>query len=70
VLGEYANVGAGKPGRRALDMLQIGRPDLDFVALAHGMGVPGVRVANLDDFAKALRGGLKSGGPNLIEVML
>lgn len=70
LMGEYANVGAGNPGRRALDMLQISRPDLDFVALAHGMGVPGVRVANLDDFAKALRGGLKSGGPNLIEVML
>jgi acetolactate synthase-1/2/3 large subunit len=70
LMNEYANVGAGNPGRRALDMLQIGRPDLDFVALAHGMGVPGVRVANLEDFAKALRGGLKSGGPNLIEVML
>jgi acetolactate synthase-1/2/3 large subunit len=70
LLSEYANVGAGNPGRRAFDMLQIGRPDLDFVALAHGMGVPGVRVATLDDFAKALRGGLTSGGPNLIEVML
>ncbi len=70
LLGEYANVGAGNPGRRALDMMQIGRPDLDFVALAHGMGVPGVRVASLDDFAKALRAGLKSGGPNLIEVMI
>jgi acetolactate synthase-1/2/3 large subunit len=51
-------------------MMQIGRPDLDFVALAHGMGVPGVRVASLEDFAKALRAGLKSGGPNLIEVMI
>jgi acetolactate synthase-1/2/3 large subunit len=70
LLGEYTNVGAGNPGRRALDMLQIGRPDLDFVALAHGMGVPGVRVSSLDEFAKALRGGLRSGGPNLIEVML
>jgi len=70
LMSEYANVGAGNPGRRALDMLQIGRPDLDFVALAHGMGVPGVRVATLEDFAQALRGGLRSGGPNLIEVML
>jgi acetolactate synthase I/II/III large subunit len=70
LMGEYANVGAGNPGRRALDMMQIGRPDLDFVALAHGMGVPGVRVATLEDFAKALHGGLKSGGPNLIELML
>jgi acetolactate synthase-1/2/3 large subunit len=70
LIGEYANVGAGNPGRRALDMLQIGRPDLDFVALAHGMGVPGVRVASLEEFARALRGGLQSGGPNLIEVMM
>jgi acetolactate synthase-1/2/3 large subunit len=70
LLGEYANVGAGNPGRRALDMLQIGRPDLDFVALAHGMGVPGVRVTSLDELVKAVRGGLASGGPNLVEVML
>jgi len=70
LLGEYANVGAGNPGRRALDMLQIGRPDLDFVALAHGMGVPGVRVTTLDELNKAARNGLASGGPNLVEVML
>jgi acetolactate synthase I/II/III large subunit len=70
LLGEYAGVGAGNPGRRALDMLQIGRPDLDFVALAHGMGVPGMRVTTLDELNKAARGGLASGGPNLVEVML
>ena len=38
---ELANVGAQNVGRKALDMLDIGRPDLDFVALARGMGVPG-----------------------------
>jgi acetolactate synthase I/II/III large subunit len=70
LLGEYANVGAGNPGRRALDMLQIGRPDLDFVALAHAMGVPGVRATSLDELMKAARDGLASGGPNLVEVML
>ena len=29
--GELANVGAGNPGRKALDMLDLGHPDLDWV---------------------------------------
>src|SRR5205085_5591418 len=32
--GELANVGAGNPGRKAIDMLTLDRPDLDWVALA------------------------------------
>jgi acetolactate synthase I/II/III large subunit len=68
--GEYANVGAGNMGPRALDMLEIGRPDLDWVSLAKGMGVPGTRVTNLDQFAAALRTGFSSAGPKLIEVVL
>src|SRR6185312_277903 len=68
--GEYANVGAGNMGPRALDMLEIGRPDLDWVALAKGMGVPGTRVTDLDQFAAALRAGFADSGPKLIEVVL
>lgn len=34
----------GNPGTRALDMFEIGRPDLDWAQLAKGMGVPGTRV--------------------------
>jgi hypothetical protein len=41
--GELANVGAGTPGRKAVDMLDIGRPDLDWVALSRGMGVEATR---------------------------
>jgi acetolactate synthase-1/2/3 large subunit len=67
--GELAGVG-GNPGPRALDMLEIGRPDLDWVALAKGMGVPGRRVTSLEDLADAVKRGLASGGPNLIEVPL
>jgi acetolactate synthase-1/2/3 large subunit len=67
--GEIAAL-AGNPGPRALDMLEIGRPDLDWVALAKGMGVPARRVESLDDFASALRAGLASALPNLIEVPL
>ncbi len=67
--GELAALGAN-PGRRALDMLEIGRPDLDWVALANGMGVRARRVATLGDFADALRRGLAGGEPNVIEVPL
>ncbi len=67
--GELAAVG-GNPGPRALDMLDIGRPDLDWVSLAKGMGVAARRVTTLEDFASALRRGLASGEPNLIEVFL
>ncbi len=67
---EFSYLGVGDPGRRALDMFEIGRPDLDWVHLAKGMGVPGTRVTSLDGFAKALRQGFESDGPILIEVPL
>ena len=67
---EYSYLGVGNPGRRALDMFEIGRPDLDWVELAKGMGVPGTRVGSLEGFARALREGFESGGPSLIEVPL
>lgn len=67
---EYANVGVGPPGPRALDMLEIGHPDLDWVSLARGMGVPAVRVTTLEGFATQLRTGLESQGPNLVEIVL
>ena len=67
--GELANVGAGNPGRKALDMLDLDRPDLDFVTLAKGLGVPGARVADMENFNRRLAEGLASPGPYLIEVV-
>ncbi|HEX8814398.1 MAG TPA: acetolactate synthase large subunit [Terriglobales bacterium] len=67
---EFAYLGVGNPGPRAASMFEIGRPDLDWVALAKGMGVPARRVASLDEFAKALRNGLAADGPTLVEVPL
>src|SRR6266478_6513920 len=68
--GEFDGVGAGDPGQRALDMLKIDRPTLDWVALAKGMGVPGRAVTNVDDFVKALADGVAEPGPRLIEVQM
>jgi acetolactate synthase I/II/III large subunit len=67
---EFSYLGVGDPGPRALDMFEIGRPDLDWVYLAKGMGVPASRVGSLEEFTKALREGLESEGPSLIEVPL
>lgn len=68
--GEFAGVGAGTPGQRATDMLSIDRPALDWVALAKGHGVDGVRVDDLDTLATALRRALAATGPYLIEVAI
>jgi len=67
---EFSYLGAGSPGPRAAGMFEIGRPDLDWTLMAKGMGVPGIRVTSLDGFGKALRAGLESEGPTLIEVPL
>jgi acetolactate synthase-1/2/3 large subunit len=66
--GELAAL--GNPGPQALDMLEIGRPDLDWVKLATGMGVAARRVTSLEEFTQALRDGYESHAPNLIEVPL
>jgi acetolactate synthase-1/2/3 large subunit len=68
--GEFDNVGAGKPGQKAKDMLEIGRPDLDWVALATGMGVPAGRAADCESLTRQLQRGLTEAGPHLIEVVL
>lgn len=67
---EYSYLGVGEPGARAAEMFEIGRPDLDWVQLGRGMGVPSSRVDSLGAFAKALQMGFESGGPTLIEVPL
>ncbi len=67
--GELHNVGA-QPGQDALDMLNLDRPHLDFVALAKGMGVPGRRVEDVADLMRAIEDAAKEPGPYLIEAML
>jgi acetolactate synthase-1/2/3 large subunit len=67
---EFSYLGIGEPGAKALDMFDIGRPDIDWVHLAKGMGVPATRVTSLDAFGKALQAGFESEGPTLIEIPL
>jgi acetolactate synthase-1/2/3 large subunit len=68
--GELTNVGVQNPGPRAIDMLTIGRPDLDWVQMARGMGVEATRVDECEGLAKAMDAGLASEGPYLIELVI
>jgi acetolactate synthase-1/2/3 large subunit len=68
--GEFAGVGAGEPGVRARDMLDIDRPTLDWVSLAKGMGVPARSVETADALNDALAAANTTEGPSLIEVVM
>ena len=61
LLGELANVGAN-PGRTALDMLDLGNPDLDWTRLARGMGVEAARAETCERFARPVRPGQRAEG--------
>ena len=66
--GELTNVGVQNPGPRAVDMLSLNRPDLDWVKMAAGMGVDGCKVNDAKQLAKAFESGLATDTPYLIEV--
>ena len=67
---ELANVGAGDAGRRALDMMELDRPALEWVDLAHGMGVEAGRAKTMQELDRQLAAGLRSEGPYLIDLVL
>jgi acetolactate synthase I/II/III large subunit len=65
---EMAAMGAA-PGPNARAMFDIEDPTLDWVALAKGHGVDGVRVTDVDGFVAAFGGAMQTKGPFLIEVV-
>jgi acetolactate synthase-1/2/3 large subunit len=67
---ELNRVGAEAPGPKALDMLDLTRPELDFVALANGMGVPATRATTAEEFTEQLEAALAVDGPAVVEAML
>ena len=69
LLGELANVGAN-PGRTALDMMDIGNPDINWPSLAQSMGVEAARTDSAEGFADLLAHSLKRSGPFLIELLI
>jgi acetolactate synthase-1/2/3 large subunit len=69
LLGELANVGAN-PGRTALEMMDLGNPDLNWARMAEGMGVEAARADTADRFADLFASSLARPGPFLIELVV
>lgn len=67
---ELMRVGAQNPGPKALDMLDIGRPDMNFTQIAKGMGVEAGRAETAEQFNKLLKAALSYKGPFLIEAVI
>ncbi len=68
---ELQRVGAGSaPGPKALDLLDLSRPTMDFVKIAEGMGVPARRVCTAEELADALRAAFAEPGPHLIDAVV
>ncbi len=70
---ELQRVGAAsaeEPGPKALELLDLGSPTMDFVKIAEGMGVPARRATTVGEFAAALADAFAEGGPHLIEAVI
>ena len=67
---ELSRVGATAGGEKAKAMLDLHGPDLDFVALAQGHGVPATRATTTEDFVAQLEAALAERGPRVIEAVV
>jgi acetolactate synthase-1/2/3 large subunit len=69
LIGEYAGVGAN-PGPTAMNMLDLGNPDLDWVKIAQGMGVEAAQATTLEACGDLLSQSVSRDGPFLIELVI
>jgi len=67
---ELMRVGVQNPGPKALAMLDLRNPAINWSQISEGMGVPAVRVDTAEGFRAALSEALAAKGPRLIEAML
>jgi acetolactate synthase I/II/III large subunit len=67
---EMRRAGVAEIGPRADAMIDIARPELCWVEIAHGMGVEAVRAETVEDFRMHLCAGLRERGPRLIEALI
>ncbi len=58
------------PGRTALDMMDLGNPDLDWVRMASGMGVEAARADTCEQLADLLAHSFARPGPFVVEVAM
>ena len=67
---ELGRVGVTNPGPKALSLLDLTNPKLDWVAISQGLGVPARRAETAQQFYDSLAEGVDHAGPRLIEAVL
>jgi acetolactate synthase-1/2/3 large subunit len=67
---ELQRVGARAAGPKAEAQLDLARPDIDFVRLSEGFGVPARRAETGENLVEALERAIAEPGPRLVEVVI
>ena len=67
---EFDRVGVEKPGPKALSLLDLSNPIIDWVAMSESMGVPATSATTTQEFHAALEAALAHDGPRLVEAVL
>ena len=67
---ELQRVGAIAGGPKAQSLLDLSNPDLDFVAIAEGFGVPAKRATTAEELGAHFSSAIAAPGPHLIDVVL
>ena len=69
LIGEFFSVGAN-PGPTAMNMLDLGNPDIGWVKLANSLGVEAAQADTLEACADLMSHSFKRGGPFVIELLI
>lgn len=67
---ELARVGAGQPTAKTHSMLSLAGPDMNWVEISQGMGVPATRAETAEAFHAQFEEAMNTRGPRLIEAMV
>ncbi len=67
---ELQRVGAGAPGPKALSMLDLHNPELNWTKIAEGLGIEASRATTAEEFNSQYASAMQQRGPRLIEAMI
>ena len=67
---EFARADVTTPGPYARALTDLGNPDIDWVQISRGMGVPAVSVDTCELLVKEFKKALEEPGPHLIEMLI
>ena len=67
---ELQRVGIGSAGAKALSMLDLHNPEMNWTQIATGLGVEASRATTAEEFAAQYESAMTNRGPRLIEAMI